>query len=133
MRYIGIDYGTKNVGIAFSDEEGTMGFPHSVLPNDSRLLSQVRTLCAEKEVGMMVVGDSRALSGALNPLAEEARAFGKQFAEESGIPVVYESEVFTTQEARRSPEGVWGDKGKAIDAKAAALILTSYLSHHDHA
>lgn len=132
MRYAGIDYGTKNIGIAFSDEEGTMGFPHGVLSNDSKLLSQVRTLCAEKEVGMVVIGDSHMHSGALNPVAELARAFGKQFSEESGIPVVYESEAFTTAQARRSPEGQWEKKGKDIDAKAAALILTSYLSHHDN-
>ncbi|KKW38995.1 MAG: hypothetical protein UY89_C0035G0020 [Parcubacteria group bacterium GW2011_GWA1_54_9] len=36
MRYLGVDYGSKKIGLALSDEGGTMGFPHTVIPNTSK-------------------------------------------------------------------------------------------------
>jgi len=44
MRHLGIDYGTSKVGIALSDEAGTMGFPHSVMQNDEKLMVTLITL-----------------------------------------------------------------------------------------
>lgn len=131
MRYMGIDYGTKKVGIAFSDEAGTMGFPHSIIPNDARLFATLRALLAKESVDGVVIGESRSLHGHANPVALPARAFGEKLKEESGLPIFFESETFTTQEARRDFEGVWQKKSGAVDSSAAALILTSYLSRHD--
>lgn len=133
MRYIGIDYGTKKIGIALSDEAGTMGFPHSIISNDARLMSALRALLAKENVGAVVIGESRSLHGHENLVALSAREFGEKLKQESGLPVFFESEVFTTQEARRDFEGVWQKKSGAVDASAAALILTSYVSRHGHA
>lgn len=127
---MGIDYGTKKVGVALSDEAGTMGFPHSVVANDGRLFAHIRSLIAKENVDAVVIGESRSLHGSANPVALPAKEFGKQLHEESGLPVHFESEVFTTQEAQRDFEGVWQKKTATIDASAAALILTSYLSRH---
>ena len=133
MRYIGIDFGTKKVGIAFSDEAGTMGFTHSTLQNTPRLLGDVRALIAKEGVGAVVMGESRSLGGGENPVAHEARLFATQLTAESGLPVFFESELFTTQEARRTPEGVMEDAYKAVYAEAASFFFTSYLSYHgDH-
>ena len=44
MRYLGIDYGTKEVGLAFSDEAGTMGFPFDIVPNDAHLAEALALL-----------------------------------------------------------------------------------------
>lgn len=130
MRYLGIDYGSGKVGLALSDEAGTMGFPKGALDNGPRLMQAVRELAATEGVGAVVIGDSVDSSGNPNPVASAAREFGAKLSEESGLPVYYESEAFTTQEARRAPDGTRG-KG-AVDASAAALILTSYLSRsHD--
>ncbi len=146
MRYLGIDYGTKKVGIALSDEAGTMGFPHSIIPNDQKLMATVRALTAKEGVDAIVIGDSKDFAGDANPVAEHARAFGTALHTESGLPVFYEVEMLTTQEARRSIDGAHPHavtdtarktpKGSgardAVDASAAALILTSYLSrNHD--
>ncbi len=135
MRYMGIDYGTRKVGIALSDEGGIMGFPHSIVHNDKKLVSHVRALLAAENVQAIVIGESRNLHGGSNPVAEGARTFASRIKEESGLPVFFESEFFTTQEARRDPEGVWqsGKSAPAVDASAAALILTSYLTHHGNA
>jgi putative Holliday junction resolvase len=137
MRYLGVDYGTKKIGLALSDEGGGMGFPHAIIPNTPRLLDELCALIAKEDVGAVVIGESRDLAGGENPIAKGARALGTELTERSGVPVFYESEVFTSALARRMPEKQ--EKTRAtkrrgdVDASAAALILTSYLSRADHA
>lgn len=132
MRYLGIDFGTKKVGLALSDEAGTMGFPHAVVPNDTRLLEEVAKRIAAEDVQAVVIGESRDYSGKENLVAKEARSFGTLLAEKTGMPVHFEMEALTTQEARRTLSGERGAQTAMTDASAAALILTSYLSRHDH-
>ena len=127
MRYLGIDYGTKKVGLALSDEAGTMGFPHATLTNTSSLIDQLTLLIQEKEVGTIVVGESRNFSGNLNPSAEGARVLADTLSERTGVPVHYEPETYTTQEARRFPDGTRMEGSPNVDSSAAALILTSFL------
>ena len=137
MRYLGVDYGSKRVGLALSDENGTMGFPHSIVANTPRFVDDLRELIEQEHVGAIVIGESKTLGGVDNAIMKEARALGDTLARSVNIPVVYESEVFTTTEARRQhvPEAKSRRRRErvAVDASAAALILTSYLSrtHHD--
>jgi methionine--tRNA ligase beta chain len=127
MRYIGIDYGTKKTGIALSDEAGQMGFPHDVRPTDPRLLDDLTLLIKEKGVGAAVIGQSSSLSGEDNPVAAEARIFAEDLRARTGIEVHFEPEAFTTQAARRMPDGSRMEGSPDVDASAAALILTSFL------
>lgn len=132
MRYLGIDYGTKKVGVALSDENGTMGFPHAILPNDPELLSKFQALIAEREVGGIVMGESIAFDGSENPVAHEAKAFAAKLTDATGIAVSWEPETLTSREARRMHEPMEKTRKpvvhEAIDDAAAALILTSFLS-----
>jgi putative Holliday junction resolvase len=132
MRYLGIDYGSKRVGLALSDENGTMGFPHGILPNTGVLLTDIITLIEKERVGAVVMGESKDFSGRDNPIAKDAHALGDSIAAQAGVPVFYESETLTSAEARRMHEpSAKTRKPKntdAVDASAAALILTSYLS-----
>jgi len=134
MRYLGVDYGSKRIGLALSDEEGTMGFPHSIVPNTKRLVDEVCAFIAKENIGAVVIGESRDLAGGENPIAESARAFGEKLTARSGTPIFYESEVFTSAQARRLPADRQARLSRApkqhtdVDASAAALILTSYLS-----
>lgn len=136
MRYLGIDYGTSKIGLALSDEGGSMGFPHSIITNTPRLVDELCVLIAKENIGALVIGESRNLAGEENSIAQDARALGAQISERTGIPVFFESEVFTTALARRAPEKE--EKTRApkrrteVDASAAALILTSYLSRTNH-
>ncbi len=136
MRYLGIDYGSKRIGLALSDENGTMGFPHKVLSNTSRLLDEICVLIAKENVGGVVIGESRDLTGGSNPIAAVAKSFGEELTARAGVPVFYESEVFTSAEARRAPHKQGKTRSPkqhdAVDASAAALILTSYLSRTNH-
>ena len=136
MRHLGIDYGSKKAGLALSDEAGIMGFPYKILSNTPRLLEELLALIKTEKVGTVVIGESRNLAGEDNPIAKDARKLGNQLEELAQVPVVYESEVFTSVEARRMPES--HEKSRKpkvrvpVDASAAALILTSYLSRTNH-
>ena len=136
MRYLGIDYGSKKVGLALSDEQGTMGFPHAVVLNTPRLIDKLCALIVKENVGTVVIGESRNFAGGENAVAKDARALGALITERAGVPVFYESEIFTSAEARRQHNLVGKTRTpKAhvdVDASAAALILTSYLSHISH-
>lgn len=129
MRHLAIDYGTKRVGLALSDENGTMGFPHGTIPNTGRLIDDILELIARKEVGMVVIGESHNFDGTPNPVAKAAKDFGALIERRTGLSVAFEPEMLTTQEARRNFEGVRepGSGNLHVDASAAALILTSFL------
>jgi putative Holliday junction resolvase len=126
MRYLGIDYGTKKIGLALSDEAGKMGFPHSVVQNDAQLLETLTALIEKERVGAIVVGESMDFSGKENAAGVAGRAFAQALAARTNIPLHHEPETFTTQAARRYPDGTRMKGSPDVDASAAALILTSY-------
>jgi putative Holliday junction resolvase len=136
MRYLGIDYGSKKIGLALSDEAGTMGFPHTIIVNTPGTIDALCVIIAKENIGAVVMGESRNFAGGENPIAGDARALGALITERAGTPVFFESEVFTSAEARRAPEKKIKSRGakrrSAVDASAAALILTSYLSRMHH-
>lgn len=123
MRYIGIDYGTKRVGVALSDEGGRMAFPHSVLTNNAALLDALCALIIRERVEAVVFGNSQDFKGNDNPVMTRARACAESLATRLAMPVHFESEVLSTQEALRA-EG----RTALTDASAAAIILNSFLS-----
>ncbi len=126
MRYIGIDYGTKKIGVALSDENGVMAFPHSVLKNDDTFFLEIVSL-VNMHHATVVVGDSRANDGSENPVAQEAKIFAARL-EEEGIRVRFEPEFYTSREAERLQ-----GRSDMQDASAAALILNSYLQRNNTA
>lgn len=134
MRYLGIDYGSVKTGLALSDEAGHMGFPHAIILT-KELESYLANLLKTEKIDAVVIGESKNFIGADNPIASAARDFAR-WVETQGLPVFWEPEVLTSAEARRAHEP--GEKTRApkergeVDASAAALILTSYLSRHDH-
>lgn len=127
MRYMGIDYGTKRVGVALSNEDGTMAFPHSVLKNDGDLIKNLVALAEAEHVGAIVIGASRDLKGDRNPVQERIDECIGDLTLELGIPIFDEPEMYSTQEALR-------DQGRTpmTDASAATIILNSYLSKQRH-
>ena len=65
MRYLGIDYGKRRVGVAISDGDGRLAFPETVLANDKNLVENFKKICAENKVGVIVLGESRDLKAGL--------------------------------------------------------------------
>ncbi len=123
MRLMGIDYGTKKVGLAFTDEGGNMAFPHGVVPNTPKLLDVILGLMQEKKVETVVIGHSLDKTGKPNAVHAAVENLMLDITLQTGIPVHLEPEQFTTQAAVRLQ-----GKNAETDASAAALILDSYLT-----
>ena len=123
MRYLGIDYGSKRVGLALSDEGGTMAFPHKVLVNDARLLHEIVTEIETNGVEAVVIGHSLGRDGAPNEIHEAVESFITDLTLELPVPIHLEPEHYTTQEAIR-----FQGRNDKTDAAAAAIILNSFLT-----
>lgn len=121
VKTIGIDYGTKKVGIALSDENGRIAFPYGVIPNTG-LFDAIKTLCEKEHIGAIVVGESRDFEGKHNPVMKKILPFKKKLEDALSLPVVLEPEFLTSKQARNIQED-----SITTDASAAALILQSYL------
>jgi len=120
---MGIDFGSKNVGVAFSDDAGLMAFPHKVFANDDGLLQKIENLIKEKEVEEIVIGHSLGRDGEPNKIHASTEEFITDLTRATGLPVHLEPEQYTTQEAIR-----FQGKTDKIDASAAAIILNSYIT-----
>ena len=121
MRYLGIDYGTKRVGLAASSEG--IAFPHSVIENNASLFVTLLDVVAREKIGAIVVGDARAYGGGENVITREVEMFVRRLADETGLPVESMWEAGSSVEASRyAPEGAQKD-----DSVAAAVILQRYL------
>lgn len=122
MRLLGIDFGSKKVGLALSDERGVMAFPHSVVPNDEKLIPTIEALALKEHVTKIVIGRSLNKEGNPNKIQEAIEACMLDLTLALGVPIELEPEQYTTQEALR----IQG-KSAMTDASAAALILNSYI------
>ncbi|MCA9354367.1 MAG: Holliday junction resolvase RuvX [Candidatus Kaiserbacteria bacterium] len=123
MKRMGIDFGSKKIGIALTDDGGTMAFPHEVVPNDANFLKYVEALVAERGVGEIVIGHSLNNDGEPNAIHEAVETFITDVTLHIGIPVHLEPEQYSSQAAAR----VQG-KNAMVDASAAALILDSFIT-----
>lgn len=137
---MGIDFGEKRVGVALSDAGGTMAFPKTVLPNDSKLLDAIATLAKAEEVKTIVCGESKNFSGNENPIMVALKKVTEEL-QKRGFSVVYEPEFLTSHEFAQQnfdlqKEAARRDDGRAgrepynkdsIDASVAALILKTFL------
>lgn len=123
MQRMGIDFGTKKVGIALSDESGVMAFPHSVMPNDEKLLSNIEALIANRSVAEVVIGYSLNNAGEPNPVHALVEEFMMNLTLATGVPIHLEPEQYSSQQAAQ----ITG-KNSQTDAAAAALILDSFIT-----
>ena len=122
MKYLGIDFGSKRIGLATSDESLSFAFPLKVVENNSSIVSEICDICKELKIGAIVVGESRDFKMEENKIMKELRNFAEKLKKESGLEVVLHPEFLTSSEAERLQ-----GKNDMLDASAAAIILKSYL------
>ena len=132
MKYLGIDYGTKNIGVAISDDGGRVAFPLRVIDAGPGALAAIDAIIKEQHIGAVVAGESRNLKGEPNLVQEDIDAFVGDLHELSGLPVHFEREFFTSVLAARqfAPQEKSRKQNpghKNLDASAAALLLQSFL------
>ncbi len=123
MRLMGIDYGSKRVGVALSDESGRMAFPHTVIKNSPTLLKELEAIILEKQVGEIVIGHSLDKDRKPNKIHEAVEGLMMDLTLATGLPIHLEAEQFTTQAALQ----IQG-RTDQTDASAAALILDSFIT-----
>lgn len=124
-RYLGIDYGHRKIGLAISDEQGNLAYPYKVLPTDKNSLTKIAALCRQENITLVVVGDTKDLKGQDNLVTLGAKQFVSDLSQTISLPLVWQTEVFSSREAER----IVGDDSLR-DARAAAIILQSYLDSH---
>ena len=131
-RFLGVDFGTRRIGLAVSDPSGTIAFPAGTLERRG-LRRDLESLCAlvkEREVARIVVGLPLHMDGRRGPEAEAAEKFATQLGEATGLPVDLFDERWTTREAERAlaETGRRGRKRRqVVDSVAASLLLRAYL------
>ena len=132
MRVLGLDLGSKRIGVALSDPEGVIASPLTTLERHGggRDLEAVSGLVREHDVGEIVVGLPLHMDGRRGPEAEAARRFARGLREAIGIPVDLQDERWTTVEAERAlrESGRRGKKQRAVvDSVAASILLRTWL------
>lgn len=127
MKYLGIDFGSKRVGVAVSDENARLAFPFSVLENNQKLLEKIQDIIDKEKIERIVVGESYDFKGEPNKIMKEIEGFKKLLEEKTKIEVLFEPEFLTSREA----EQIQG-KNKMHDASAATIILQSYLDRDSY-
>ena len=135
MRVLGIDYGTRRIGLALSDPTGTIASPLPTLKRRAGKrppLTRLEEIAHEHEVERLVVGLPLDLEGRETEWCAEVREVGDRLASRLGLPVEYMDERMTSVRAERAVRSLGlrksqrEDKGR-VDAAAAILILQAWL------
>jgi putative Holliday junction resolvase len=133
MRALGVDLGSKRIGIAVSDPTGTIASPLTVVRRSNsprRDLDEIASIAREQEVDLIVVGLPLTMRGEVGPAAEAAVAEAGRLATVVGVPVEMHDERLTTVTAERSliEAGMRGEeRRRVVDKVAAAVMLQSWL------
>jgi len=132
-RYLGLDVGSKRIGVSVSDELGLTAQPVLTLVRKRNPREDMRSLarlCRRFGCAGIVVGDPVHLSGEASAWAEKTRAFAAELGQLAGLPVHFWDERLTTREAHAMLYAA-GKKRQEhkplVDQVAAVLILQSFL------
>lgn len=123
MAYLGIDHGSKRIGVARSDENGAMAFPLRTIEYRARkdAIAELKKICA-RDIAAIAIGLPVGLDGKETDETAEVRGFAAELGKATNTPIYFENEMLTSRMARAA-----GMTGTHIDASSAALILQSYL------
>lgn len=139
MKYLGIDYGTKKVGIALSDLRGNIAFPKKIIKNSHNLVQKILDIIYDEEIDIVVVGKSLDPWGYTNQIQKEIDIFIKKLSydfdgkvieqDERGSSIYAKSHLYGKGNiANEKWTGKHNQKKRAeVDAGAAAVILQRYL------
>ena len=135
MRVMGLDVGSKTVGVAISDPLGFTAQGVEIIKIDEEAeefgFYRVGQLFKEYQVEKFVVGLPKNMNNTEGPRVEASKAYGDKIKEIFGIPVDYQDERLTTVQAERmlveQADVSRGKRKKVIDKLAAQLILQNYL------
>jgi len=137
MRVVGVDVGTRRIGVAISDATGTLARPlETIAVADAadavaRVAARIAQLHAEADgLDAIVVGVPRRLDGSDSAMTKAAVAFVEALRARTSLPIATEDERLTSVEAESrlaARERDWKKRKDTLDAAAAAILLQDYL------
>lgn len=135
MKIMGLDFGSKTVGVAISDALGITAQGIEIVRRTSenklrQTLARIETLIQENEVGKLVLGFPKNMNNTIGDRAEKSLAFKEMLERRTGLEVVMWDERLTTVEANRTlmeSNVRREDRKKYVDQLAAVYILQGYL------
>jgi putative Holliday junction resolvase len=130
-RVLGLDYGSRRVGVAISDPLRITASALEVIDR-SRAVARVADLVRERDVARIVLGLPISLSGGEGPAAEAVRRFAAEIEAATGLTVTLVDERFSTVTAERSMLEAGARRlvrRQRLDKVAAAIILQGFLDH----
>ena len=130
-RFLGIDYGSKRVGLAISDRSNIIAKPYKTLINKSEndLLNQIEIVIRDNDIKLIVIGLPLNMSGNDTSQTKSVRRF-KDGLHKLGLPIVFEDERLSSVSAKNSlifQNIKTGHNKSQIDKTAAALLLQQFL------
>lgn len=140
MKYLGIDFGTKKIGCAVSDESGSIAFPGTSFPYTPDTVAVVRDMVESEKIEAIVIGDTLSGDGEKNDVTTALETFIADLKIIVSVPIHLEREFFTSEFAKQydnyqkpiaTPHRS-GTKPEKNDSSAAALILQRYLDKQSH-
>lgn len=132
MRILSLDYGTRRIGVAVSDELKMIAQPLEYIPAEpfADFLVRLKALLQEKEVELILVGLPRNMDGSYGPAALKVQEFVAALKDAVTVPIKTWDERLTSAQANRLliQGRVRRDQRKEkVDKTAAAILLQSYL------
>lgn len=137
MRYLGLDLGSRTLGIAVSDKSGIIASNHGVIRHNEeydRLITEVVNLVSELQIDAVVLGFPKNMDGSVGFKGELSLDFQKKLESKLSIPVYLQDERLTTKSATDMLiDGNVSRKKrkKVVDSVAATIILQTYLDRRD--
>lgn len=137
MKYLGLDLGTKTLGLAISDPMGMIASSYKILRHNEdydNLISLLKEEVEEKKVEAFVLGFPKNMNNTVGERGEIALCFQKKLEEEFSLPVYMQDERLTTRQAENlliSNDTSRKKRKKVIDSLAATIILQSYLDRKE--
>ncbi len=134
-RVLGIDYGTKRIGIAASDPTRLLSQGVTTLQNDALLWSRLKKTLDDQDIKLIVVGMPYSLDGGKGKKAHEVDEFIRILRQHTDLPIETWDESFSSVAAQQVfiESGMKKKKRREkhrVDEMAARLILQDYLDHH---
>ena len=129
MRYLGIDYGSKWIGIAVSDEEGKIAFPRErIVGRPVRgVIGILKKIIHNEGIQKVIIGLPLSFASMDTRQTVEVRAFAEMLSHEVQLPIEFQNEVLSSRAVERN-----GIEKTRVDSAAAALILQSYIDIHQN-
>ncbi|MES0879148.1 Holliday junction resolvase RuvX [Roseibium sp. SCP14] len=131
-RLIGLDLGTKTIGLALSDLGRGIASPMETIRRKKFTIDAEKLLdiCAKQEVGGIVLGLPLNMDGSEGPRAQATRAFARNLSQKTDLPITYWDERLSTAAVTRTlleADSSRAKRADVVDKMAAAYILQGFL------